>query len=110
MVTFDLQLFICYTVSRGSSVGIATDYRLDGSGIASLWREILRTCPDRPWRTPSLLHNGYWVFLGGKERLGRDADPSPPSSAVGGDFPHRSTTALGPTQPPAQWALGPSRG
>ena len=27
-------------------------------------------------------HNGYWFFPGGKERHGRDADPSPPSSAV----------------------------
>ena len=41
-----------------------------------------RTCPDRPWGPPSLLYNGYRVFPGGKERLGRDADPSPPSSAV----------------------------
>ena len=24
----------------------------------------------------------YWVFPGAKERPGRDADPSPPSSAV----------------------------
>jgi len=31
---------------------------------------------------PSLLYNGYWVFSGGKEWQGRDADPSPPSSAV----------------------------
>jgi hypothetical protein len=45
--------------------------------------EILRTCPDRPWGPPSLLYNGYRVFLGGKERPGRDADPSPPSNAVG---------------------------
>ena len=30
----------------------------------------------------SLLYNGYRVFPGGKERPGRDADPSPPSSAV----------------------------
>jgi len=29
----------------------------------------------------SLLYNGYWVFPGGKVRPGRDADPSPPSSA-----------------------------
>jgi hypothetical protein len=28
------------------------------------------------------LYNGYRVFLGGKERPGRDADPSPSSSAV----------------------------
>ena len=29
------------------------------------------------------LYNGYRVFPGGKERPGREADPSPPSSAVG---------------------------
>jgi hypothetical protein len=44
--------------------------------------EILRTCPDRPWGPPILLYNGYWVFPGDKERPGRDANPSPPSSAV----------------------------
>ena len=36
-----------------------------------------------PGAHPSLLYNGYRVFPGGKERPGRDADPSPPSSAVG---------------------------
>ena len=45
--------------------------------------EIFRTCPDRPWGPPSLLYNGYRVFPRGKERLGHDADPSTPSSAVG---------------------------
>jgi len=44
--------------------------------------KIFRTCPDRPWGPPSLLYNGYRVFPEGKERPGRDADPSPPSSAV----------------------------
>jgi hypothetical protein len=65
-----------------SVVGIATSYGLDGQGIEFRWGEIVRTCPDRPWGPPSLLYNGYQVFPGGKERLGRDADPSPPSSAV----------------------------
>jgi hypothetical protein len=45
--------------------------------------EIFRTCPDRPRGPPNLLYNGYLVFPGGKERPGRDADPSPLSSAVG---------------------------
>jgi len=45
--------------------------------------EIFRTCPDRPWGLPNLLYNGCRVFPGGKERPGRDADPSPPTSAVG---------------------------
>jgi len=44
--------------------------------------EIFRTCPDRPWGPLSLLYNGYRVFPGGKERPGRDADPSHLSSAV----------------------------
>ena len=44
--------------------------------------EIFRTSPDRPWGPPSLLYNGCWVFPGGKERPGRDADPSPTSSTV----------------------------
>jgi hypothetical protein len=35
-----------------------------------------------PWGPPSILYNGYGVFPGGKERPGRDADPSPPSSVV----------------------------
>jgi len=38
---------------------------------------------DQPWGPPSLLYNEYWVFPGGKEWPGHDADPSPPSSAVG---------------------------
>jgi hypothetical protein len=61
----------------GSVVGIATGYRLGGPGIESRWVEIFRTCPDRHWGPSTLLYNGYRVFPGGKERPGRDADPSP---------------------------------
>jgi hypothetical protein len=35
------------------------------------------------WGPPNLLYNGYQVFPEGKERPGHDADPPPPSSAVG---------------------------
>jgi len=77
----------CLTIrGPGSSVYIATGYGLDGVGIESRLGgggKIFRTCPDRPWGPASLLYNGYRVFLRGKERPGRDADPSPPSSAVG---------------------------
>jgi len=45
--------------------------------------EIFRTCPPRPWSPPSLLYNGYRVFPGGKERSGRNSNPTPPSNAVG---------------------------
>ena len=68
----------------GSSVGIATGYGLDGLRIESRWGgEVFRNCPDRPWGPPSLLYNGYRVFPEGEERPRRDADPTPPSNAVG---------------------------
>jgi len=71
-------------IGPGSVVAIATGYGLDGPGDQiPVGGEIFRTCPDRPWGPPSSLYNGYRVFPGGKERPGRDADLSPPSSAVG---------------------------
>ena len=39
----------------GSSVGIATDYRLYGLGSNPGGDEIFRTRPDQPWGPPSLL-------------------------------------------------------
>ena len=66
-----------------SSVGIAPDYGLGGPGIESRGGgEISRTCPDRPWGPPSLLYNGYRVFLGVKSGRGVTLTPSPPSSFV----------------------------
>ena len=59
----------------GSSAGIATDYGLDGPGIESRLGEIFLH-PNRPWCQPILLYNGYRVFPGGRERPGRDTDPS----------------------------------
>jgi hypothetical protein len=67
----------------GSSVGIVTGYGLDarsGDRIP-VGGESCRTCHDRPWDPHSLLYSGYRVFPGGTKRPGRDADPSPPSSA-----------------------------
>ena len=66
----------------GSVVGIVTGYGLDGPGTNPDVVEVFRTCPDRSWGPPSLLYKGYWFFPGGKERPVRDADPSPPYSAV----------------------------
>ena len=60
--------------------------------------EFFCTCPDRPWGPPSLLYNGYRVFPGGKERPGRDADPSSPSStAVMKGYSYTSTPPMGRT-------------
>ena len=66
----------------GSIVGIAAGYGLDGLGIESQRRQDFPHLSRSALR-PSLLHNRYQVFPRGEERPGRDADPSPPSSAVG---------------------------
>jgi len=56
--------------------------------------------PDRPSGPPSLPHNGYRVFPGGKVRPGRAADHSPPSSAaVMEEYSYTSTHPLGHTGP-----------
>ena len=70
----------------GSSVGIATGYGLDGLGIESRWgRDFPHLSKPALGAPPNLLYNGYRIFLGSKERPGRDADPSSPSSAVGNE-------------------------
>jgi hypothetical protein len=67
--------------SRDSSVGIATIYGLDGTGIESWWVEIFRTRPDRPWGPPSPLYNGYRVFPRGKAAGAWCWPPTPIHSA-----------------------------
>jgi hypothetical protein len=60
----------------GSSVGVATGYGLGGSGIESRWGRGFPHLPTPALGPPSLLYNGYRVFLGGRKRLGCDIDPS----------------------------------
>jgi len=63
------------------SVGIATDYRLDGLGSKPGGDEIFR--PSRPALRPTQ-PPVQWVpgLYRGKLRPGRAADQSPPSSAA----------------------------
>jgi hypothetical protein len=79
-----LYMLIYYAQSAlrgpGSSIGVATDYRLDGPGIEFRWRRDFRPLQTGPGGPPSLLYNGYRVFSGGKVRPGRAADHSQPSS------------------------------
>ena len=56
--------------------------RAGRSGFESRWGEIFLISPDQPWGPNMLLQNGYGVFAGSKERPGRYAGPSTPSSAV----------------------------
>ena len=66
-----------FKARQGSSVGIVTDYGLDGPGIQSRWGQDFPHLSRPAWGPPSSLYNGYRLFPGGKERPGRDADPSP---------------------------------
>jgi len=65
----------------GSSIGIATDYGLDGPVLNPSRDEIFR--PIRPALGP-IQSPVQWVpvLSRGKVRLGRAADPSTPSSAT----------------------------
>ena len=65
------------TCGPGSVAGIATGYRLNGSGNQSRWGRDFPHLSRPALGPPSLLYSGYRVFPGGKERPGRDADPSP---------------------------------
>ena len=64
----DISLVLLVRTFRGSDPG-------GGREFLHLSRPALR--PTQP----PVQYNGYRVFPGGKERQGRDADPSPPSSA-----------------------------
>jgi hypothetical protein len=67
----------------GSIVGIAIGYGLDGPGIESRWgARFSATVQTGPGAHPASSTLGTGSFPGGKERLGRDADSLPPSSAV----------------------------
>ena len=66
-----------------SSVGIATGYGLDGPGIESRWgARFPASVQTGSGAHPASSTMGAGSFPGGKERSGRDADPSPLSSAV----------------------------
>ena len=69
-------------MDRASVVGIATRYGLDGPGSNPGGGEFFRTCPERPWGPPSLLHNGYRVFPGGKAAGAWRRPPNPFSAEV----------------------------
>ena len=84
ILLFMLVFYLDYTTQGGpgSVVGIPTGDGLDGPGIESRWGRVFPHL-SRPALGPTQhLYNGYRVFPGGKERPGRDAAPSPPSSAA----------------------------
>jgi hypothetical protein len=76
------MLFLLAISGPSSVVSIATSYGLDGPGIKSQWEQDFPHL-SRPALGPTQ-PSVQWVpgIFRGKERPGRDADPSPPSSAV----------------------------
>ena len=62
----DFFHFILLKMSRSSEVDIVACCGLDGPGSNPGVDEILRTCPDRSWGSPSLRCSGYRAFPGVK--------------------------------------------
>jgi hypothetical protein len=69
-------------MSQDSSLGIGTDYGLGSVPYRSKILFYSSQRPDRLWVPPNLLSNGYWEAVSPEvNRLGPEADHSPPSSA-----------------------------
>ena len=66
----------------GSSVGIATDYGLDGPGSNPGGDEIFPPVQTGPGAHPAYCKMGTGSFPGGKVWPGRAAEHAPPSSAA----------------------------
>ena len=89
-------IIIIVIAGLGSSVGIATDYGLDGPGIESRWGRDFPPVQTGPGAHPTSCKMG----TGGKVRPGRAADHSPPSSAaVVEEQSYTCTHPLGHTGP-----------
>jgi hypothetical protein len=69
-------------MGRDISVGTATRHGLEGPGIEPGRGEIFRAHPDQPWSLPSLLHDGYRDFTGGKAAGAWRRPPTPSSAEV----------------------------
>jgi hypothetical protein len=68
-------------VGPGTSVGIATNYGMDGPGIESRWGRDFPPVHSGPGAHPASCTMGTGSFPRGKVRPGRAADHSSPSSA-----------------------------
>ena len=101
-------IYYLFIVGRDSSVGIATRYGLDGPEIGSRWGggEILRTRPDRPWGSPSLLYNWFRVSFPRVKRSGHDAEhPRPFSAEIKERVELYLYSPSGPSWPVLGWTL-----
>jgi len=78
----EILVSIPLTSGPGSSVGIVTDYGLDGPGSNVGGDEIFRPSSPALGAHPVSCKMGIESFPEGKVRPGRAADHSPPSSAA----------------------------
>ena len=91
--------------SRDSAVDkrLATGWTVRGSNPCG--GEIFRTRPDRLWGPPSLLHNGYRDFPGGKAAGAWRWPPTPSNAEVKEKIELYLYTTSGPSWPFLGWTL-----
>ena len=82
---------------------LATGWTVRGSNPGG--GEIFRTSPHLPWGQPSLLYNGYRVFLGGKTAVVWRWPPTPSSAEVKERVELYSHSPSGPLWPVLGWTL-----
>jgi len=81
--TFELFTFIAFMSGRAERLPVQNRVlAARGMKLTTDLHPVLKLrnngiIPSLPPCAPSLLYNGHLVFPGGKERSGRDADPSP---------------------------------
>jgi hypothetical protein len=99
-VTGLLYLYLFQNCGPGNSVGIVTEYGLDGTGIESRWGRDFPPVQTGPGAYPASCKMGTGSFPGLKCGRGRAADHSSPSSAaVMEQYSYTSTHTLGHTGP-----------
>ena len=90
-------------MGRDSSVSIASRYGMDGPGSTPGRDEILRTCSDRPWSTPSLTYSTYPVIFEVKAARAWPSPPTPSSTEVKERVELYLYSTYGPSWPVLRW-------
>jgi uncharacterized membrane protein YozB (DUF420 family) len=65
-IVYIMHYVLCIIYYIYGVVCVATCHGLDSPEIESRWRKVFPFRLDGPWGPPTLLYNGYRIFLGDK--------------------------------------------